>query len=82
MSGTRIAVADVVLLHLRLGNSLEEIAAKFQLNLPAVHAAMAYYYDQRSEVDAQIAEESAFADEQREAYEDSSPLSRKLAALG
>ena len=40
LSGTRIAVADVVLMHLRLGNSLEEIAARFQLELPAVQEAV------------------------------------------
>jgi uncharacterized protein (DUF433 family) len=51
LKGTRMAVADVILMHLRLGQSLEEIAGKYGLSLGALHAAMAYYYDHRTEID-------------------------------
>ena len=44
LARTRIAVADVVLLHLQLGQSLEQVAAGYDLSLAALHAAMAYYY--------------------------------------
>lgn len=60
LTGTRITVADIVLMHLRPGQSLEEIAGKYQLSLAAVHAAMAYYYDQRAEIDRGIAEDEAY----------------------
>jgi uncharacterized protein (DUF433 family) len=79
LAGTRFAVEDVVLLHLRLGKSLEEIAGTFDLPLAAVHTAMAYYYDRQEEVDRSIQEDLAFA----EAFErhNVSPLREKLKAL-
>ncbi len=77
--GTRITVADIVLMHLRLGQSLEEIAGKYELALAAVHTAMAYYYDHRSEIDRSIEEDAAFA----EAFRRKNPsrLQQKLKAL-
>lgn len=59
LAGTRIAVADVALMHLRLDQSFEQIAARFDLALSAVHAAMAYYYDHRVEMDSQMSDEEA-----------------------
>lgn len=60
LAGTRITVADVALMHLRLGQSLEEVAGKYDLNLAAVYAAMAYYYDQRDEIERAMREDLAF----------------------
>jgi len=79
VAGTRIRVADVVLMHLRLGQSLEEIAGKYDLSLAALHAAMAYYYDHRTEIDRSIEEDEAFA----EAFQrnNPSPLREKLKTL-
>lgn len=79
IAGTRITVADIVIMHLRLGQSLEEIAGKYELNLADVYAAMAYYYDHHSEVDESIAADEAFA----EAFQRSNPslLQAKLRAL-
>ena len=79
VAGTRIRVADVVLMHLRLGQSLEEIAGKYDLSLAALHAAMAYYYDHRTEIDRSIEEDEAYA----EAFqrENPSPLREKLKTL-
>ena len=51
IAGTRITVADVVLMHRRMGRALEEIAGTFDLSLAAVYAAMAYYYDHKAEID-------------------------------
>jgi uncharacterized protein (DUF433 family) len=51
LAGTRITVADVVLMHRRMGRALEEIAGTYDLPLPAVYAAMAYYYDHKVEID-------------------------------
>jgi uncharacterized protein (DUF433 family) len=78
--GTRISVADIVLMHLRLGQSLEEIAGKYDLSLAAVYAAIAYYYDHRTDIDGSIKEDAAFA----EAFQrdNPSPLKEKLKALG
>jgi uncharacterized protein (DUF433 family) len=55
--GTRIAVEDVTVMHLKLGYSLVEIAGKYDLSLASVYAAMAYYFDHRDEIDRRIAEE-------------------------
>lgn len=79
VAGTRITVADVALMYLRLGQSLEEIAGTYRLPLAAVHAAMAYYYDHRAEVDRSIDEDRAFAEAFRRG--NPSPLQQKLAAL-
>lgn len=62
IAGTRIAVADVVMMHLRLGQSLEESAGKYDLDLSGVSAAMAYYYDHRPEIDASSEADEAFAE--------------------
>jgi uncharacterized protein (DUF433 family) len=58
--GTRIAVADVVLMHLRLGQSLEQIAGHYDISLSALHAAMAFYYDHREEIDRAMQDEEDF----------------------
>lgn len=80
LSGTRLTVADIVLMHLRLGQSLEEIAGKYNLPLAAVYGAMAFYYDHRDEIDSSIEDDSAYA----EAFQrdNPSPLQEKLKALG
>lgn len=53
ISGTRIAVADVAVMHLRQGMSVDEIAAAYDLPLAGVHAALAYYYDHQEQIEAQ-----------------------------
>ena len=77
--GTRITVTDIVIMHLRLGQSLEEIAGKYDLDLADAYVAMAYYYDHRSEIDGSIEADEAFA----EAFRRHNPslLQAKLKAL-
>jgi uncharacterized protein (DUF433 family) len=79
ISGTRITVADVVLMHRRLGRALEEIAGTYDLPIAAVYAAMAYYYDHKDEIDQGLDEEKALA----EAFKQNNPslLREKLEAL-
>jgi uncharacterized protein (DUF433 family) len=57
IAGTRIAVEDVAVLHLKLGYSLVEIAGKYDLSLASVYAAMAYYFDHRDEINGRTAQE-------------------------
>jgi uncharacterized protein (DUF433 family) len=80
IKGTRMTVADIVLLHLRLGQSLEEVAGKYDLPLAAIHAAMAYYYDHRMDIDRSLEDDRAFAEAFRR--NNISPLQAKLKALG
>ncbi len=79
IAGTRITVADVVLMHRRLGRALEEIAGSYDLPLAAVYAAMAYYYDHKEEIDQSLNEEEALA----QAFKNENPsrLREKLEAL-
>lgn len=60
IAGTRISVNDVVLMHLRLGQSLEQIAGHYDLSLSSLHAAMSYYYDHRAEIDRNMQKNDAF----------------------
>lgn len=57
--GTRIAVSDVALMHLRLGQSLEQIAGHYHIPLAALHAAMTYYYDHQAEIDQAMQDETS-----------------------
>ena len=63
ISGHRIRVQDVAIWHERLGYSIEEIIAHYpQLTLAEVHAALAYYYDHRDEIQHDIEEAEAFVE--------------------
>ena len=63
--GRRITVQDIALWHERLGKGADEIAAEYDLTLADVHAALAYYFDHREEIDARMIEDRAFAAELR-----------------
>jgi uncharacterized protein (DUF433 family) len=79
LAGSRISIANLVLMHLKLGQSLLEIAGKYNLSLSAVYAGMAYYCDHRSEIDSRIESDNAFADAFKRG--NPSPLQKKLKAL-
>jgi uncharacterized protein (DUF433 family) len=80
LAGTRIAASDVVLMHLRLAQTLEEIAGKYDLSLAAVYAAMTYYYDHRDEIERDLEEDTAYAEAVRR--NNPSLLQARLRALG
>ena len=61
IAGHRITVQDVAIWHERLGRSVDEIAAEYDLTLGQVHAALAYYFDHRVEIDRAIAESQELA---------------------
>lgn len=79
ITGTRIAVEDVAVMHLMLGHSLIEIAGQYELSMASVYAAMAYYFDHREEIDSRTDEEN----EQVEILRQSHPsrLQEKLKRL-
>jgi uncharacterized protein (DUF433 family) len=78
--GTRITVDDIVIMHRHLGQPVEEIASKYRLSPAAVHAALAYYFDHKDEIDTLVADDDAFV----EAFKRNNPsrLQEKLKALG
>jgi uncharacterized protein (DUF433 family) len=57
IAGHRIKVADVAIWYERMGMNPDEIVSTWpSLTLSDVHAALAYYYDHRAQIDAQIRE--------------------------
>ena len=64
IDGTRIRVADLAVLH-EQGMKLEEMLTYYSsrpLTLSEVHAALSYYYDHRSEIDADFARDREAAE--------------------
>lgn len=66
IAGRRITVHDIVTWHELLGKSVDEISADYDLTLAEIHAALAYYFDHREEVDAAMRESASFAESLRE----------------
>lgn len=55
IKGHRIRVADIVVWHERRGYSADEIIGQFPgLTLGDVHAALAYFFDRRQEVESDL----------------------------
>ena len=51
IAGHRVSVQNVAIWHERMGLEPDEIATTYGLTLGEVYAALAYYHDNRSEVD-------------------------------
>ncbi len=79
IAGTRIAVEDVAVMHLKLGQSLIEIAGLYDLSLASVHAAMAYYFDHRDAIEQRMNEEMRLVEAMQEMQ--ASPLQAKLGQM-
>lgn len=82
IAGTKIKVREIALDKTAYGWSADEIYEQHPyLSLTQIHAALAYYYEQRAAIDAEIAAGLAEADRLRQENLDS-PLRRKLRAAG
>src|SRR5579863_7257724 len=68
IAGHRIAVSHVAVWTNYHHMSPAEIAEQFHLTLGEVHAALAYYYDHRDEMDRQIGEAAQRAEEMARKY--------------
>lgn len=75
----RITVQDIAVWHERLGKSADDICTEHDLSLADVYAALAYYFDHRAEIDADIAQSEAFLAAVRAGH--SSNLQKKLMAI-
>lgn len=64
------------------GMTAEEIADSYELMPAEVHAALAYYYDHREEIDRQIREDDAFIEAMKAEQPDSNVLTEQLDRLG
>ncbi|MEX1233161.1 MAG: DUF433 domain-containing protein [Planctomycetaceae bacterium] len=65
IAGRRITVQDIVVLHEKLGRAVDEVASEFDLTLADVHAALAYYFDNREEIDQSIGRGEALVEQMR-----------------
>jgi uncharacterized protein (DUF433 family) len=66
IAGSRIRVKDVVIWHDRQGMAPAEIVSKWpHLTLASIYSALAYYHDHREEVNAEIAADQSWYEEQK-----------------
>jgi len=66
IDGHRITVEDVAIWHERMGMSPDEIVSAYpSITLSDVHAALAYYYENREQIDADIIEGERFIQEMK-----------------
>ena len=76
IAGHRITVQNIAVWHEWMGQSVNDIAAAYDITLADIHAALAYYYDHKSEIDNAIKEEEAFVEALR--LKTPSKLAQKL----
>jgi uncharacterized protein (DUF433 family) len=66
ITGSRIRVNDIVIWHIHQGIGVDEIITKWpHLTHAGVHAALAYYYDHKDEIDREIARDEAWYEEMK-----------------
>ena len=71
IDGTRIRVSDIMVQHEFQGQTAEEIALAFDHLTPAqIHSALAYYYDHKEEIRAEVEEDARLAEEYRRQHSD------------
>jgi uncharacterized protein (DUF433 family) len=82
IAGTTLKVVEVIEAQQAYGWSPEEIHSQHPyLTMSQIHSALAYYWDHKKELDADIERRDQYAERlQKEAGE--SPLSKKLRAQG
>jgi uncharacterized protein (DUF433 family) len=66
IAGTTLRVQDVAAHHIYRKYTPEELAYQLQISLAQVHAALAYYYAHKAEIDAQIEEDDRLIREAKE----------------
>jgi uncharacterized protein (DUF433 family) len=66
IDGHRIQVEDIAIWHERMGMSPDEIVWEYpSITLAEVHAALAYYYENRERIDADIEAAKRYAEQMR-----------------
>src|SRR5438874_6159418 len=79
IAGRRIKVQHIAIWHLQMGMPIKRIASEYDLSLADIHAALAFYFDNRAEIDKNIADDDAFIEEIRKQHP--SMLAEKLRAM-
>jgi uncharacterized protein (DUF433 family) len=73
ISGTGLRVTDIVMASLFHNQTPDEIAVGYGVSLAQVHAALAYYYEHKAEIDEDIRAQIAKARELKEQRVGSEP---------
>lgn len=63
IAGTGVCISDIVMTMRFQDQNTDELAAWYDLSLAQVHAALAYYYEHKAEIDAEIRDRLAKADQ-------------------
>lgn len=66
IAGTGVRVSDVVMVMLFHTDAPGDIAAWFGLSLAQIHAALAYYYEHKAEIDEDIRQQIGTAEQYKE----------------
>ena len=81
IAGTRIRVWDIYVLHERQGKSADDVVAAYpELRLADVYAALAYYFDHKVDIDAEMKAAGEYAESLKQVT-GLGPLARKLASM-
>ena len=83
IAGTSLEVAVVAIAKIVHGQSPEEIAADYNLSLPQVYAALAYYYEHKDEMDAMIQQRRELSEKIKEELTSAyppQPISQEISA--
>ena len=80
VAGRRITVADIATWYLQQNRSVHELVQEFDLTHAQIHAALAYYYDHRAEIDEREAADLTTAEAIKQQYP--SKLQTKLSQRG
>ena len=76
IKGHRITVQNIVIWHERMGKSVNDISADYDLTLAEIHAALSYYFDHQDKINKSIRESETFVEELRQQHP--SVLAQKL----
>ncbi len=74
IAGTRICVSDLAAYHTAAGLTPDELAVQFGPDLGQVHAALAYYYQHKTELDLEVQHNSENAEHWRRILKDQGRL--------
>ncbi len=66
ITGTTLRVQDVAAHHIYRHYTPDELAYQLEISLAQVYAALAYYYEHKEEIDAQLADDLEFARKAKE----------------
>jgi uncharacterized protein (DUF433 family) len=66
IAGTTLMVQDVAAHHIYRQFTPEDLAQQLQISLAQVHAALAYYYGHKAEIDAQLEADAEYARQAKE----------------